>query len=157
MNKRIVIWTFILVGIGIALFLFYTGVKQKNASSNQRNTQLAFKIIQTEAPKVEIAKQVVIRNEAEWATEIGTKTDISFTKEMVLVFFMGTRMTGGYSIEISSVVNLVDKIVVSGQLVSPGKNCIVFQAINYPYLVFTIPTSNKEIVWNMEGVVRDCP
>lgn len=157
MNKRIVVWVVIIVGIGTALFLFYNGKKQKIASSNQKDNQIAFKLIQTGAPNIELGKQIVVKSESEWNTLIGSKSDIQFNKEMALAVFMGKKMTGGYSIEISSIIEKPDKLIVAVQMISPGKNCFVIQAITYPYLVVTVPKTNKEIIWDINGVVRDCP
>lgn len=53
----------------------------------------------------------------------------------------GEQRTGGYSIQVNELYESQDSIVVSTELLSPGKDDIVTMNITYPYLV--IKTSNR--------------
>jgi len=70
---------------------------------------------------------------------------------------MGKRMTGGYSINMKSIDAKEGKINANIEFVSPGKNCITIQAITYPFLLISIPSSPSEVVWNISNRVEDCP
>lgn len=53
----------------------------------------------------------------------------------------GEQRTGGYSIQVNELYESQDSIVVSTELLSPGKDDIVTMNITYPYLV--IKTTNR--------------
>ena len=69
---------------------------------------------------------------------------------------MGPRNTGGYSVNVDKIAEEENRIVVFVTESSPGKDCIVTQAITYPYQIVKIKKTDKEIVFKTKQDVRDC-
>ncbi len=105
-------------------------------------------------------QQRVIRTTEEWSdlwtelfpTEMITPLPLGDT--MVIAVFMGQR-GGGYATEIT-------KIIEDGNLhvyvkeISPGKGCVVIQAITQPYHVVQLQKSDKDVEFIFEEERRDC-
>jgi hypothetical protein len=83
--------------------------------------------------------------------------DIDFEKEMLLVAAMGTRATGGYSIEIEAVDRDSSAITVSVRGRSPGRNCATTQALTAPVDIVRIPRSDHPVRFVEETIVTNCP
>jgi hypothetical protein len=157
MSTRVLIWIVIVIGILIAGFLFFKGSSNKSIGSNQEKP-VTFEKASLDIPNRETMGNLVIRNEQEWADTIGTKeSSIDFTQKTALVVSMGQRMTGGYSIEIKSITEKTNKVHVAVEFISPGKNCITIQVVNYPSQIILIPATKKEIVWEITNKTVDCP
>lgn len=156
MNGRIMIWIIIIVGILLAIFLFTKGAKQ-NLPNNNQEVSISFETSSEPLPNINVMKQVVIRTEQEWKDIMGSPSQINFAKKTALLVAMGQRMTGGYSIEILSVIQKEGKINVSADMISPGKNCITTQVVNYPSMLILIPKTDKEVNWIITNTIKDCP
>jgi len=91
---------------------------------------------------------------AEYTNE--TPLQIDFSVGRVLLVDMGVRLTGGFSIEVTSVEELrkgaVDARV---RLTRPGRTCITAQALTSPYQFVYIPT-RMEILISEELYTIDC-
>lgn len=70
---------------------------------------------------------------------------IDFANEDVLVYSLGSRNTGGFSVSISKVVQENDKVIVYYQERKPTPGFIVTQAFTKPFVVFTLPKSDLPI------------
>lgn len=106
-------------------------------------------------------KNYVIKTEGDWAgllsktgAELPEPTD--FTKNMVIAAFQGEYPTGGYSIEITKIVETENNIEVFVKEISPGTNCNVTKAFTRPYHIIKVQKSDKEVVFKVEKLVREC-
>lgn len=156
LNGRTVAWIFILIGIVATCIIFYKGT-QKDLTASSQDYPLDYKIIPITLPNREAPGNLVIKNEQEWKDAIGVSSTVDFSENTVLLISMGQRMTGGYAIKVKTIVEKATKIIAMVEFISPGKNCINFQAITYPQQLLTIPQTNKEVEWVITNTVQDCP
>ena len=156
LNGRVVVWTIILVGIVVSGVLFYKGTQKKLDASSQDHP-IDYKIISMTLPNRETMGNLVIRNEKEWKDTVGVSSSVDFSENTVLLISMGQRMTGGYTIQVKTIIEKANKIIAMVEFISPGKNCINFQAITYPQELVMIPQTNKEVEWVITNTVQDCP
>jgi hypothetical protein len=85
--------------------------------------------------------------------------DVDFAGGEVVVFYSaGTQPTGGYEASILSITQRGKRLRITTQLVSPGEDCIVTQALTQPYALatFVMPAGIKRVRFAHEDVVRDC-
>lgn len=71
--------------------------------------------------------------------------EVDFNHQTVLASFMGTRPTGGYSIEIHQVKKEGEKIVATIKTQSPEPGEMVTMAITRPFHVVMVDVADKEI------------
>ncbi len=101
---------------------------------------------------IEESREVVIRSAKEWTTfwkQVGTDRalpKVDFARSMVVGVFLGTRPTGGYTVEITNVQVEGQDLVVSYQERKPGADELAAQVITSPY--------DLAIVDRHEGTVR---
>ena len=115
---------------------------------------------------LEDSARYVVRNRDEWialwsriTANHGPKRpapDIDFEKEMLLVAAMGTRATGGYTIEIEAVDLDSSAITASVRGRSPGKSCGTIAALTAPVDIVRIPRSDLPVRFVEETIVTDC-
>lgn len=110
--------------------------------------------------------RLVIKTADEWArvwnrivSNHGPKPpvpEIDFAKEMVLVAAMGTRATGGFSIEIEAVDRDSSSITASVRKRSPGNTCGTTAALTAPVAIVRIPRSDKPVRFVEENIATSC-
>jgi hypothetical protein len=64
---------------------------------------------------------------------------------MVIAVLSGTRPTDGYFVQIESVQEFEDRISVNYEEVTPGDGCNVAQVLTSPFVLVTIPQSDKPV------------
>jgi hypothetical protein len=96
---------------------------------------------------IENAREVVVRTAAEWTTvwkehaPDRTQPTIDFTTSMVVGIFLGTRATGGHSVEIASITRDGANLVVTYRERRPSSSDIVTQVITMPYHLVSLERS----------------
>lgn len=103
---------------------------------------------------------VVITNEPEYEHEILKRTSeqpktINFAQASILLIDMGSRNSGGYGIEVSSIEENSDHLLVTIELAIPGESCAVTLAFTNPYKFIKI-TTQKEILVTEKLVNTEC-
>jgi hypothetical protein len=98
------------------------------------------------------AKQEVVKSADAWeklwkqhATAAATSDKIpavDFSKEMVVVATMGTKRTGGYSIEIVGVEAKDKTLKISVKKSSPPPDAMTIQALTAPFHLVAVPKSD---------------
>jgi hypothetical protein len=83
------------------------------------------------------------------------KPTIDFTKNTVVALFMGTKPTGGYSIEVTRVSD-GEKRTVSALLKTPGGSCIVDQVVTNPYQIVSVPITTLAFGHTDEASTISC-
>jgi hypothetical protein len=93
---------------------------------------------------IEESREVVVRSAAEWAALWKQHAPdqqppaVDFTRSMVVGVFLGSRPTGGHSVEITRVDREGSDLVVTYRERQPGSADIVTQVITMPYELVTI-------------------
>jgi PrcB C-terminal len=82
--------------------------------------------------------------------------DIDFQQNVLIIAAMGTRPTGGYSLEISSVVETPQRIVVTVAEQSPGAKCITTQAVTHPIAIVTTAQTRKPFEFEFVRTTQQC-
>ncbi len=85
--------------------------------------------------------------------------DVDFAGGEVVIFYSaGIKNTGGYEASILEVSLVNRRVHVTTQLVSPGDDCIVTQALTKPYVLATVelPRRVRNVRFHHEDVVEDC-
>ncbi len=77
---------------------------------------------------------------------------IDFTQSIIIGVFLGQRNTGGYSIEITKVLETEKNIEVLVEETSPGEGCMVSMALTYPMHIIKIQKVDKEIEFKPEKI-----
>ena len=70
---------------------------------------------------------------------------IDFNKDILLAVFMGTKSTGGYNIDIQTILEKTDHLKVEVREISPRGTGIVTMALTQPLHVVKISKSNKQV------------
>ena len=68
--------------------------------------------------------------------------EVDFTKEMVVAVTMGTKRTGGYSVEITSVATVDGKLRITIKQGSPPPGAITIQSLTAPFHFVAAPKSD---------------
>lgn len=82
---------------------------------------------------------------------------INFNENVVVAAGMGERRTGGYTIGIERVAKSADTLFAKMRESSPGKNCVVTQALTQPVQAVRVPVSDVKVLVTVEqDTTRDC-
>ena len=88
--------------------------------------------------RIEEPREVTIRSAAEWSAlwkdhAPGAPVPaVDFTREMVVGVFLGTRPTGGYAVEITSIDAARSELIVAYRVDEPARDAMVIQALTAP-------------------------
>ena len=114
----------------------------------------------------DVAQTMVIRSQEEWngfwdrfqpANQRVAPPSVDFEARMVAVMALGTRSTGGYTVEVAQVREMDDgTLVVRANESIPGDNCTVTQAQTRPLDAVLIPSSDSPVEFEAEARVYGC-
>ena len=83
---------------------------------------------------------------------------VDFRTERVLLAALGQRSTGGYDIQIDSVVQFKLGIAAYIRMIAPGQTCGTTTALTQPVTVVRLlPPELAPIVFEPQAVVHECP
>jgi len=94
---------------------------------------------------VESAREVVARTETEWQALWREHAPnqpapaVDFTRDMVVGVFMGSRPTGGFSVQITATRQDRGSLIVEYRETRPGRGTITAQVITAPFHLAAIP------------------
>eukprot|EP00585_Thalassiosira_rotula_P012761 CAMPEP_0196131004 /NCGR_PEP_ID=MMETSP0910-20130528/1174_1 /TAXON_ID=49265 /ORGANISM="Thalassiosira rotula, Strain GSO102" /LENGTH=235 /DNA_ID=CAMNT_0041390407 /DNA_START=69 /DNA_END=776 /DNA_ORIENTATION=+ len=80
-----------------------------------------------------------------------------FDNRMVIAVFMGSRSTGGYGVEITSVDQKKDGLVVNFKTSAPAPGDMVSQAFTQPYHIVSVPTTDANVRFEGSEAARPPP
>ena len=116
--------------------------------------------------------RVVIRNREAWrevwkwihspdpyhgpVSELPPLPEIDFSREMVVVAALGGRPTGSYGIIVEGAYERGNRLEVVVRAQSPGKSCMVTQAVTQPVDIVRLPKSERSVVFRETEVVHEC-
>ncbi len=103
---------------------------------------------------------LVIKSQTEYENELLKRTSetveaVNFEEETIVLIDMGTRNTGGYTIDIQSFTEENDYIRAKVLLTLPGENCVTTQAITNPFKLIMLKTK-KDILVTEELSISSC-
>jgi hypothetical protein len=81
---------------------------------------------------------------------------VDFSQHMLLVAAMGTRPTGGYSIQIVSVQDNGRELIATAVQTSPGKRCGATAAITHPLDIVKVAANRKKVRWEVRNRATAC-
>jgi hypothetical protein len=96
-----------------------------------------------------------------WSYHIGDTTprpsmpSINYNEE-ILVLMDIIEPSTGYSVKITSIIELENKIVVNALKSNPGLNCGAFTVMTQPYQMVAIPLTTKNIELLLTETTYDC-
>ncbi len=87
-----------------------------------------------------------------WRLMYGHRTpqsvfEIDLSSYTVIIIALGTRPTGGYSIEVPAVYLDEGVLVVEFREVSPGPDTMTTQALTYPYMLGVVRGLHNEVIF----------
>lgn len=152
------------------LLLFFTNCKnseKKNYKDKGNSAEVSFSILsEGNNGGFEQDTLLLIRNSEEmkagWKklfsnfVEQPDMPSVNFANQMVVILSMGEKNSGGYSLEISKVVEKELQLAVFANYISPGQNCIVAEVISYPFVVISIPKKDKLVAVSKNNVIAEC-
>jgi hypothetical protein len=163
MNKRLLFWLMILIGVLIAIILFTSGCRQvKKPIDNKPQVPSITVLDEGAVSAVESYQTVVIDDQETYQNFLSTNqlminSPVDLRETTVIALFMGFRPSGGYSINVTKIEEKNDMLYVHVVQRIPGENCINIQMITYPYQVVSIPKTNLPIEIISENDIYDCP
>jgi hypothetical protein len=130
------------------LSLVRGGVMAESARppQSQEGAKVAFRSIEKGTQSnIDSPRQAVARTPAEWAAlwkahDFGRPAPtVDFNREMAAAVFMGSRPTGGFSVEIVSAGERDGSYVVGYRESSPRSDAITVQILTAPYHIVAVP------------------
>ena len=88
--------------------------------------------------QIEEPREVTIRRAADWSAlwkehaPAAPVPVVDFKREMVVGVFLGTRPTGGYAVEITSIDATRNELIVSYRIDEPPRDAMVIQTLTAP-------------------------
>lgn len=115
---------------------------------------------------IEDKREVLLNNNDDYQklmTEIYKNLDqmpripvVDFNKNSVVAVFIGNRSNGGYMVVIDSISEGSKNLTVNITETTPGKNCMVTDAITRPFSLVKIPKTELKPVFKTKQIVKDC-
>lgn len=81
---------------------------------------------------------------------------VNFAKEVLIVAALGQRSTGGYGIIVDKAYRIGKKAKIEVLSISPGKGCMLTQALTEPVDIVRIPRTNLPVTFTETQRVHDC-
>lgn len=88
-----------------------------------------------------------------WGAAYGNMTplpplpEVDFERSSVAAIFVGTRNTGGYSVDVQNVVLEGGELYVDVELTEPGPGAITTQALTNPWMMIRVDSPNLGSAW----------
>ena len=102
-----------------------------------------FKTLRADVAGIERPRTVVIRTANDWKMLTNQRAGapsppVDFTRTTVIGVFLGTRPTGGFSVEITGIDKQGNELTVTWRERKPGRDDMVTQILTSPYQLVTI-------------------
>jgi hypothetical protein len=131
---------------------------------DEERDEISFKVIKQGSNNgIKEKRAIVIRSQSQWDAlekrmfphDEDSLPSINFNKHMAIAVFAGEKNTGGYSIKVDDITEH-GAIEVDILETSPGKNCIVTQALTQPYQIVSLKKSTKSVSFDFMNKIRKC-
>jgi hypothetical protein len=89
----------------------------------------------------------------------GELPPVNFDTHFVVAFYLGSRPSGGYSVEINRIVASTGTATLHVTETTPGKRCVVITAVATPYHYVAVATQSEWVPldFSLARVVNECP
>jgi hypothetical protein len=147
--RKACVWTAMTATVAMFPSLAGTGMADEEGEAVPIIKQWKGAYSAQNAPKQEVARDVESWQSV-WKVMQGKSVplpelpEVDFQKHMVIGVFMGSRPTGGYSVQICRIVKN-DKMIVSVRETAPDPGDPVTMALTAPYHVVVVPPSDKPV------------
>lgn len=137
------------------------------SSQGEEETIIPFEVILSGSyASVSVPKQVAVTNNDDYQKlmaevyanldQMPKIPDVDFTKYEVAAVFMGTKNTGGYTVNFDKLIKRNDAVTCAVFETSPGKNCINTEVLSQPYEIIKFPKADKKIKFLLKQRIKDC-
>lgn len=92
-----------------------------------------------------------INNDEELESQGVNIPEINFSQVSIIAVFMGEFNTGGYSIEITEIIEKENEIIVKVNKIYPEPGSLLTQALSQPYHIIKTKKINKKVVFEDES------
>src|SRR5687767_7096449 len=110
---------------------------------------------------IQSATNIVVTNATQWTDIWKTHSaqkqpakpapEVNFEKETVLIVALGRKPTGGHSVEIKSVEQSGNKVLVTATTRAPRPGGIQIQALTAPFHIVAVPKLTGEVQFKIEN------
>jgi hypothetical protein len=162
MNKRLLLWLMLLIGVLIIIIMFTRGNPNQKAPVSDPTVSKITVLSEGSMSEVDSFQTLIIDDQATYQEFVSSNklvipNPIDLRDRTVIAIFMGYRPTSGYSVEITDVKEEDQKMFITVNLKQPGKNCINLQVITNPYQIVSIKKTKLPIEIITNVVEYDCP
>lgn len=103
---------------------------------------------------------IIIKDQNSYDAELLSRTSdatktVNFEEETLLLIDMGTRSSGGQSIQVDSFVDKGEYIRATIAFILPGNNCITSTATTNPFQMIKLDTT-KDVLITEKRIISDC-
>ncbi|HOI25065.1 MAG TPA: protease complex subunit PrcB family protein [Caldisericia bacterium] len=162
MNKRLLLWLMLLIGVLIVILMFTRSNPDKTKPPTDQNLSKVTVLSEGSMSEVDSYQTLILDDQDSYQefltnNKLVIPNPIDLREHTVIAIFMGYRPTAGYSVEVVDIKEENQKMLVTANLKQPGKNCINLQVTTNPYQIVSIKKTNLpiEIVTNV--IEYDCP
>ncbi len=85
-----------------------------------------------------------------------SKPVVDFNANQLLALFLGSRNTGGFSINIESIVELDTQVNINLLEQVPGGGCVVTTALTQPYQFLIMSKIDKPVIFQIRSTTFNC-
>lgn len=142
MYKRMLSLFFVAVMV-LGLFVG-CGNKDNDDMNGDKDVQLGeleYETVDSKTVKDKSLKQWIEEN----SKKEGVFTSEVYDNNVYILLGAGEQNTGGYSVEVTSVIGKEDAIEINGKLNAPKEEDSVITAITYPYTLISVKKDNRKI------------
>jgi len=82
---------------------------------------------------------------------------VDFTRESVIVVFIGGRSNGGFYTKITGIMRDVNRLVVIYQEVIAGSYCTANAIVTQPYHIIRLKRTDLPVLFQKQTEIYDCP
>ena len=125
----------------------FVGFQILAGSGNGREENTRQVVAKTQAEAITMWSEMLYADSQQEPIQLG---QLDFSKEMVVGVSMGMKATGGYKIEVASIIDLPSKLVVNSMNSYPGVGCPVTEAITRPFQIVSLPRTNKPVEFHFQ-------
>jgi hypothetical protein len=100
---------------------------------------------------VEEPRQVAVQSAADWAAlwrrhaPDRPQPTVDFSRETVIAVFLGSRPTGGFSVEVAATRVEGGALIVSYRVTSPPRDAITTAVLTFPFAIVAVPRHAGEV------------
>ena len=148
-----------MIGVAIAVAALLAQAAPARTGTTIMDTPTTRTIEKGDQSRIEDAKQVLVRTDAEWTrlwqqhAPDHPRPSVDFSKEMVVGVFMGSRPNAGFSITVTSTTAVNGALNVRYTETTPRAGAITAQILTFPYHLIAIPKADVKDV-NFEKVAQ---